>query len=175
MLLYKQSGLKRSVATGLDSAPKNWATEGSENRGGKRKVASIWLAGQPPHGFSSSARLTAAAQHQDLPAPRAHVLIRRMAEKTEVEQPHHRLAEEKRDSCRWKQTTSIGELGEKGSLQSVSHLKRNTVGVLNELVWWWKVYSDPTAWLLRLWVKYLCARHRGGHLDRYQSSSCSQG
>lgn len=63
-------------------------------------MASIWLAGQPPHGFSSSARLTAAAQHQDLPAPRAHVLIRRMAEKTEVEQPHHRLAEEKRDSCR---------------------------------------------------------------------------
>lgn len=97
-------------------------------------MASIWLAGQPPHGFSSSARLTAAAQHQDLPAPRAHVLVRRMAEKTEVEQPHHRLAEEKRDSCRRKQTTSIGELGEKGSSQSVSHLKRNTAGVLNELV-----------------------------------------
>lgn len=77
-------------------------------------MAPIWLAGQPPHGFSSSAQLTVAAQHQDLPALTARALVRWMAEKTEVEQLHHRLTEEKRDSCRRKQTTSSGELGGKG-------------------------------------------------------------
>lgn len=85
-------------------------------------MAPIWLAGQPPHGFSSSAQLTVAAQHQDLPAPTARALVRWMAEKTEVGSLRKRgtLVDESRQ-------LAVENLGGKGSSQSVSHLKRNTM------------------------------------------------